>query len=512
MPRTPSRAGGAKLSWASPARSQMYVSHATTSTAHIFESPAHSHIDRFIPNRSELSLELSHFSLMDEENNKPFSQPPGFNTPSKSKQAEGPVLPSGGLLGPDAQYKRSLAKDLLQNGSCDKDQILALKPKRRDPAASSRANTDTMDLLSERARRHSPRAKKDSRVIPTSAERVLDAPEILDDFYTNTLEWSSTDLVAIGLGPTCFVWNPSTGDTQELSVAQNTAITSVSWHASGNAIAIGNEDTSVALFDVRTQKKLRTLKGTHSLGVTALAWTGSILTSGGRDGLILNHDTRIQNALISKWQHHEQTVCGLKWSPDGTQLASGGNDNQLCVWNAASKSVLTGAKPAFCFKEHIAAVKGIAWAPWTHGLLASGGGTADKTVRFWNTVTGEELARIDTGSQVCGILFSRRAQEFVTSHGYSDNQLSVWKYPALTKITDLTGHTERVLHMALSPHGETVVSAAADETLRFWKVFPPPPEKSAPDLDTSRSSVLTATGTPVSRRVGDSRLQVSGLR
>ena len=34
-----------------------------------------------------------------------------------------------------------------------------------------------------------------------------------------------------------------------------------------------------------------------------------------------------------------------------------------------------------------------------------------------------------------------------------------------------SGHTARVLHMAMSPDGSTVVSAAADETLRLWKCF-----------------------------------------
>ena len=32
---------------------------------------------------------------------------------------------------------------------------------------------------------------------------------------------------------------------------------------------------------------------------------------------------------------HEQEVCGLKWSPSGAQLASGGNDNLLHIWSAA---------------------------------------------------------------------------------------------------------------------------------------------------------------------------------
>jgi WD40 repeat protein len=41
----------------------------------------------------------------------------------------------------------------------------------------------------------------------------------------------------------------------------------------------------------------------------------------------------------------------------------------------------------------------------------------------------------------------------------------------MTKIGDLKGHTNRVLSMCLSPDGQTVLSAAADETLRFWKLF-----------------------------------------
>ena len=41
----------------------------------------------------------------------------------------------------------------------------------------------------------------------------------------------------------------------------------------------------------------------------------------------------------------------------------------------------------------------------------------------------------------------------------------------MVKVAELTGHTARVLHMAQSPDGRTVVSAAADETLRFWKIL-----------------------------------------
>ena len=41
----------------------------------------------------------------------------------------------------------------------------------------------------------------------------------------------------------------------------------------------------------------------------------------------------------------------------------------------------------------------------------------------------------------------------------------------MVKTAELSGHESRVLHMAMSPDGETIVSAAGDETLRFWKCF-----------------------------------------
>lgn len=73
---------------------------------------------------------------------------------------------------------------------------------------------------------------------------------------------------------------------------------------------------------------------------------------------------------------------------------------------------------------------------------------------------------------MCNLIFSNTANEFISTHGYSDNQIVVWKYPNLQKIATLTGHTYRVLYLAMSPDGENIVTGAGDETLRFWKVFP----------------------------------------
>lgn len=109
---------------------------------------------------------------------------------------------------------------------------------------------------------------------------------------------------------------------------------------------------------------------------------------------------RIRDHIIGTMEAHEQEVCGLKWSPSGQQLASGGNDNLLHIWDAAAASTQGPSPYLHRLDEHRAAVKALAWCPFQSNLLASGGGTADRCIKFWNTHTGACLNSVDTQSQV----------------------------------------------------------------------------------------------------------------
>jgi len=75
-------------------------------------------------------------------------------------------------------------------------------------------------------------------------------------------------------------------------------------------------------------------------------------SSASRDGKILHNDVRRQDPVVGSSNHHTLEVCGLEWSADGSKLASGGDDNMVCVWASSDLS-----QPAQVLKGHKAAVK-----------------------------------------------------------------------------------------------------------------------------------------------------------
>ncbi|MQL68520.1 hypothetical protein Taro_000847 [Colocasia esculenta] len=300
---------------------------------------------------------------------------------------------------------------------------------------------------------------KVSRKVPRSPYKVLDAPALQDDFYLNLVDWSSNNVLAVGLGNCVYLWNACSSKVTKLcDMGLDDSVCSVGWSQRGGHLAVGTNLGKVQIWDASRCQRIRSMEG-HRLRVGSLAWSSTILSSGSRDKIILHRDIRTQEDYASKLTGHKSEVCGLKWSHDNRELASGGNDNRLFVWNQHS------TKHVLKYSEHTAAVKAIAWSPHLHGLLASGGGTADRCIRFWNTTTNSYLSCMETGSQVSLIYWVELLNPLF---------LLLQKQLSSVVLATLTGHTYRVLYLAVSPDGQTIVTGAGDETLRFWNVFPSP--------------------------------------
>lgn len=298
---------------------------------------------------------------------------------------------------------------------------------------------------------------------------VVKLAHIRDDFYSNLVDWSSGNYVAVGVGSEVFIFNANSNDKiikqYILSTHLNDFVVSVAWTKDGAKLAVGLNNGSTHILDAQENKLVRSMRG-HSRRVNAIAWNDSIISTGSEDRSILHHDVRAPDDFSQKLLAHKRGVCGLKWSFDGKQLASGGDDNKLILWSSSSKSCLAS------FSNHRAAVKAIAWSQHCHDIVASGGGTEDKTIKIWNSKTLECIKSQDTGSQVCNIAFSKNTAEFVSTHGYPTNQISIWSLPGVIQTGSIYSHARKVSYLSMSPNGENIVSGAGDETLKFWNIFP----------------------------------------
>ncbi|KAI9092449.1 WD40-repeat-containing domain protein [Phlyctochytrium arcticum] len=303
--------------------------------------------------------------------------------------------------------------------------------------------------------------------IPRSPFKILDAPELQDDYYLNLIDWSSTDILGVGLNTCVYLWSAASSKVTKLcDLGSDDSVTSVSWMQKGTHLAVGTDSGLVQLWDIEREKKVRQFKG-HTKRVGAMAWNGELLTSGSRDKTIMQRDARMKAGHVSILHAHSAEVCGLRWSPDEGQLASGGNDNQLVIWDKRSDTPVWAP-----VNPHQAAVKAITWSPHRRHILASGGGTADRKIKIWNVLSGHTIKQIDTNSQVCNLAWGKQSEHLISTHGYSRNHITIWKQTetSLKEAAVLTGHGSRVVYLAMSPDGQSIVTGAGDETLRFWKI------------------------------------------
>jgi len=366
---------------------------------------------------------------------------------------------------PQNQYQEVLSQSVFGNDCLGDKRVLSFKQK-----VERKSNEGVKDEL--RVLCSTPNdtlcRQKISRPIDKTATKVLDAPGITDDFYVQPIDWSAQNIVAVALAEQVFLFDYGSSRAEKLcSLKNGEVVTSVRWTGEGFHLAVGTNSNEVQIWDAPVQRQLRRLQG-HTGHICALAWNDHILSSASADAEVHQHDVRERNHLVSRLTGHDDMVCGLDYNSEGL-LASGGNDNKVMIWDCAMGS----NGPLLSLTEHRAAVKALRWCPWQRHLLASGGGSADRQICLWNSQSGRLLCTADTESQVTGLAWGQQEKELASAHGFHRNQLSLWRYPSLTKVADIEGHSARILSLAQSPDGATICSASADETLRFWRLFSP---------------------------------------
>jgi WD40 repeat protein len=155
---------------------------------------------------------------------------------------------------------------------------------------------------------------------------------------------------------------------------------------------------------------------------------------------------------------HGDGAISVAFSPDGHLIASAANDPAIYVWSAADGQL----QPPV-----ISASPGHA-APFSpDGKWIAAG--SDSDVMIWDAATKRVLKKLSGHSaKVLTVAFSRDGKSLVS--GAKDNMVFIWDLAGNQPERRLAGHSDLVYSVAFSSDGKRVASAGFDQKVIIWDV------------------------------------------
>ncbi len=253
-------------------------------------------------------------------------------------------------------------------------------------------------------------------------------------------------------------------------------------------------ETVHTLRDVAVGYGTRVVFGEHSGAVTALAispdasyvisgscaefgenpemprkWTGLPPCASG-ELVVMNLS---QNEVVYRRNTHAGWVNAVAFSPDGSEVVSGGDDGLMFVWDAQSGEIIRQ------FESPSGPITALAFRPARSdsALQTVVSGSIDGSLALWNFGTGDILATfspddLDTveieghADVVDSITFSPDGTKLVSTSG--DTTLIVWDVDTGAILNRMEGHQASVMTAQFTPDGSAIVSGAEESSIRKW--------------------------------------------
>lgn len=276
--------------------------------------------------------------------------------------------------------------------------------------------------------------------------RVLDAPNLRDDFYCSVLAYSATcHTLAVGLGALLYAWSEMQGVHLLNSGTPNGSwLTTLAFSSNQGGkcvLAFGKSDGSLSLmslydsmiprFEVQqpcpiacvTWRPITTMRPSKCPITPGMLVRTEDLLVGDELGTVYYYSVEWPEAwevtrngwsgsmtLLARIMIHTQQICGLSFNPDGSMFGTGGNDNLCCLFE--TRSVLQSAQ------EHGESTEDMFIGPdGVRRVRSVGGRSTVKEIR-----AGAEKHRWNHGAAVKAIAFCPWRDGLVATGGGSNDK------------------------------------------------------------------------------------------
>jgi WD40 repeat protein len=270
------------------------------------------------------------------------------------------------------------------------------------------------------------------------------------------------------------------GEQSPISLQTVDRVEVMALHPSKEMVALAVDD-EIVLWDLAKRQPIgEVLKG-HRGAVTSLAFDpeGKLLASGSWDNTAMLWDVASRSALHKPLRGHLDNsdplemavgVNAVAFSPDGTLLATTGNDNRVLLWNVA-----TGERYGKPLEGHktrpgqlFPGVQAVAFDP-SGTLLATGG--RDHEIFLWDVKTQSPVGDpLQADSGVTALAFS--GNERVLFSATEFGRIQAWNIADHSPIAEpLQGYPGKITCLAVDPSAPGLISGGENGKLIVWRPF-----------------------------------------